>query len=116
MTLFDERERAFENLFVLEEERRFYERVRRNQLFARWAAEQLNLRGVEYRAYIGSLIAGAIRSDPDAVLIDQVRTDLLAGGVPIEIVAVEEALAAAAANAAEQVRTEARSGSLSLTA
>jgi hypothetical protein len=36
VTLFDERERTFENLFAHEEELRFLALARRNQLFARW--------------------------------------------------------------------------------
>jgi hypothetical protein len=43
MTLFDERERAFENLFAHEEGLRFRALARRNHLFARWAAEQIGL-------------------------------------------------------------------------
>jgi hypothetical protein len=110
MTLFNERERAFENLFAVQEDRRFYERAQRNQLFARWAAERMGLRGDEYRTYIGSHIAAAIRSDPNTALIEQVQADLLAGGVEIEVTAIQEALARATAAAVEQVRTEARAG------
>ena len=40
MTIFDERERAFENLFAHEEQLRFLALSRRNQLFARWAASE----------------------------------------------------------------------------
>ncbi len=47
MTMFDERERAFENFFAHEEDLRFFALARRNQLFARWAAEQLGLRGAD---------------------------------------------------------------------
>ena len=54
MTLFDERERAFENLFAHEEELRFRALARRNNLLARWAAEQLDLRRSERHAYIRS--------------------------------------------------------------
>jgi hypothetical protein len=50
MTLFNERERAFENLFAHEEEVRFLAQARRNHLFAQWAAEQLGLRGSEATA------------------------------------------------------------------
>ena len=49
MTMFEDRERAFENLFAHEEELRFLALARRNQLFARWAAEQMGLRGHNYR-------------------------------------------------------------------
>src|SRR3954451_13245743 len=78
MTLFDERERAFENLFVHEEGLRFRALARRNQLFGRWAAEQLGLRGSECQAYVRSFVDGAVRSESDEALIERVRWDLAA--------------------------------------
>ena len=112
MTLFDERERAYENLFAIEEDRRFYERVRRNQLFALWAAELMGLPEWERRAYVRSLEGGALRSEPDSMLLEQVHQDLLAGGVDAPPDALQQALTAAASAAVEQVRTEARTGNL----
>ena len=108
MTLFDERERAFENLFAHEEELRFLALVRRNQLFARWAAEQLRLRGSEYHAYVRSFAESAVRSEPEATLIEHVRMDFLGSGVEASPSTIREALATAAAQAARQVRTETR--------
>ena len=66
MTMFDERERAFENLFVHEEGLRFLALARRNQLFARWAAEQMGLRGPQLNDYIRSFTTSAVRSEPNA--------------------------------------------------
>ena len=80
MTLFDERERAFENLFAHEEELRFLAVARRNELFARWAAEQIGLRGTEYRDYVRSFVETAVQPQSDRDLMDRVRADLLAYG------------------------------------
>ena len=81
MTLFDERERAFENLFAHEEELRFRALARRNDLFARWAAEQLDLRRSERHAYIRSFVDGVVRPQSDEALIARVRADFIAEGV-----------------------------------
>ena len=108
MTLFDERKRAFENLFALEEELRFRALVRRNQLFARWAAEQLGLRGSECRAYIQSFVEGAVRPAADETLLERVRRDLVACDDEVSDERIRAAMVRATAEAVRQVRTEAR--------
>jgi hypothetical protein len=108
MTMFHERERAFENLFAHEEELRFLTLARRNQLFARWAAEQMGLRGLQLQDYIRSFTKCAVRSEAERTLVDRVRSDLIAEGVDTSEQHIEAALSAAATAAARQVRTEAR--------
>ncbi len=108
MTMFDDRERAFENLFAHEEDLRFFALARRNQLFARWAAEQMGLRGSQLQDYIRSFTLCAVRSETERTLVDRVRSDLIAEGVDTSEHRIEAALFAAATAAARQVRTEAR--------
>ena len=108
MTLFDERERAFENLFAHEETLRFRALARRNHLFARWAAEQLGLRGSACQAYVRSFVDGAVRPESDEALIRRVRTDLLACDVEVPDEQIRAAMVRATAEAARQVRTETR--------
>ena len=108
MTMFEDRERAFENLFAHEEELRFLALARRNQLFARWAAEQMGLRGSLLQDYIRSFTKCAVQAEAERTLVDRVRSDLIAEGVDTSEQRIEAALSAAAAAAARQVRTEAR--------
>jgi hypothetical protein len=108
MTIFDERERAFENLFAHEEELRFLALVRRNQLFARWAAEQMGLRGPQLTDYIRSFSTSAVRSEHARALVDRVRAEFIAEGIDTSEHRIEAALSEAAAAAVRQVRTEAR--------
>ena len=108
MTMFDDRERAFENPFAHEEDLRFFALARRNQLFARWAAEQMGLRGSQLKDYIRSFTMCAVRSETERTLVDRVRTDLIAEGVDTSEQRIEAALSAAATAAARQVRTETR--------
>jgi hypothetical protein len=108
MTLFDEREHAFENLFAHEEELRFLALARRNRLFARWAAEQLDLRQSERHAYIRAFVDGVVHSHPEEALIARVRADFVADGVDASEERIRAALAEASAQAARQVRTEVR--------
>ncbi len=109
MTLFDERERAFENLFAHGEELRFRALARRNDLFARWAAEQLGLRRSERHAYIRSFVDGVVRPQSEEALIERVRADFVAEGVDASDERIRAAFAAATMEAARQVRTEVRS-------
>jgi len=106
MTLFDERERAFENLFAHEEEMRFRALVRRNQLFARWAVGELGLGSSEAHAYVRSFVNDAVQPEPATILVSRVRNDFRAKGLDIVDEQIAEALARAGVEAARQVRTE----------
>jgi hypothetical protein len=108
MTLFDERERAFENFFAHEEELRFRVLARRNDLFARWAAEQLELRRSERQAYVRSFVHGVVQPQSDQALIERVRADFIADGIDSSEERIRAALTAAAMQAARQVHGETR--------
>ena len=50
MTSFDDRQRAYEKKFALDEELRFKATARRNKLLGRWAAEKIGLSGIGNRS------------------------------------------------------------------
>jgi hypothetical protein len=52
MSLFNDRERAFEQMFVHDEEARFRALAKRNRLLGQWAASQLGLTGEAADAYV----------------------------------------------------------------
>ena len=105
MTMFDQRERAFENLFAHDEELRFLALARRNHLFACWAAEHLELRASEFRAYVRSFVDGVVRPQSEEALIARVRADFLAERVETSDERIRAALVLASSQAARQVRT-----------
>jgi hypothetical protein len=104
MTLFDERERAFENLYAHDEELRFLAIARRNRLFAEWAAEQIGFRGREYHAYLHSFVDCAVLPNCDGALIARVREDFLASGVDASDERIRVALVQAGARAGRELR------------
>jgi len=108
MTTFDERERAFENLFAHEEELRFLALVRRNQLLARWAAEMIGLRGTEYHTYVHSFVGGAVQGETEEMLFERLRTDFVACGIDTSEESVRTAIAMAAVDARREIQTEMR--------
>ena len=55
MTTFDNREKAFEDMFVHDEDVAFKVRARRTKLLASWAAEQLGLTSDAAAAYVQGL-------------------------------------------------------------
>jgi hypothetical protein len=67
MTIFDERERAFEQMFAHDEEMRFKVLARRNSMVGRWAAEQLGLKAGSADAYIRETVATVLTQDGEEV-------------------------------------------------
>jgi hypothetical protein len=55
MTMFEERERAFETKFALDQELKFKVEARRNKLLGEWAAAKLDLSGSAVGEYIKEL-------------------------------------------------------------
>jgi hypothetical protein len=56
MTTFDERERAYEKKFSMDEEFKFRAEARRNKLLGEWAAAKLGLSGTAVDAYTKSVV------------------------------------------------------------
>ncbi len=112
-TLFEERERAAEALFALDEELRFLALARRNKMLGAWMCERLNLAGREAEEYKSRLVeAGAIPPalgrTADEALVDRLRADLAAGGAEAEADALPGLVARYGAEAARTVREQAR--------
>ena len=71
MTTFDERERAYEKKFSLDQELKFKAEARRNKLVAEWAAAMLSLSGQAVSDYIKADL-----SDPGQGAYLKVKKDL----------------------------------------
>jgi hypothetical protein len=56
MTTFDERERAYEKKFSLDQESKFKAQARRNKLLAEWAAAKLGLSGRAVVDYVKEVV------------------------------------------------------------
>lgn len=82
MSLFEDREQAFENLFVHEEDMRFRAAARRNRKLASWAGDRMGDSPRDAEAYASFIVRlGAFFGD-DGVRA-RILHDLGAAGVPV---------------------------------
>ncbi len=81
MTILDDREHAFENMFVHDEEMKFKAVVRRNKLLGLWAAELLGKSGADATAYAAEVVAADFQRTGHEDVFDKVRADFDANGV-----------------------------------
>lgn len=105
MTLFDEREKAFEAKFHHDQELQFKLNIRRDKLFGMWAAEQLGLSGDAALAYALSVVDAEF-SEPDHDVSHKVLRDFAAKGVTVEERLVHKEMARLAEVAREQITSE----------
>ena len=80
MTTFDDRERAFENIYARDQEMQFKIVARRNRLLGHWAANLMGLTEVEAEAYAKDVIR-------------KILGDLTSAGVECDEGRIREALA-----------------------
>jgi len=73
MTLFEDRERAFEQMFVHDEEARFRALARRNKLLGQWAARQLGLAGTKADAYVRDISESLVDRVVDEGLVEKLE-------------------------------------------
>jgi len=79
MTQFDERERAFENMYARDQELQFKIVARRNRLLGMWAAKKMGLTEAEADAYARDVIR-------------KLLGDLTSAGIDIDDATIRQAL------------------------
>ncbi|WP_174298567.1 DUF1476 domain-containing protein [Sphingomonas bacterium] len=92
MTIFDDRERAFENQYARDEEMAFRVTARRNRLVGHWAALQMRLTPEETDSYCKSVVQAEFEESGDEDVVRKVLGDLMAAGVAIDEGTVRRAL------------------------
>ena len=106
MTTFDDRERAFEQKFVHDEEMHFRALARRNKLLALWAADQLGLSMRDADAYLRQTIETVLMPDGDDRLAAKIGSDLGAVSSEWTELRVRELMAEFMAKAVTDVQLE----------
>lgn len=76
MSMFEERERAFEAKWAHDEEMQFRILAKRNELLGRWAGAELGLTDLAVEEYAAALIALGLKSKDTGALYLKLRSDL----------------------------------------
>lgn len=82
MTMFEDREKAFEAKFRLDQETQFKVNIRRDKLLGLWAAEHLGLSGDAAKAYALAVVDAEF-NEPDHNPSRKVVRDFAAKGVAL---------------------------------
>ncbi len=106
MTIFDERERAFEAMFAHDEEMRFRIMARRNKLLGHWAARLMKLSPVEAESYAKDVVRADFEEAGDEDVLRKLLGDLTAAGVEIDDSAIRLALHDQTAEARRQLERQ----------
>lgn len=104
MMTFDDRGRAFENKYALDEEQRFKALARRNKLVGLWAAEKLGKSGENAESYAKDVVLADFEEAGDEDVIRKIAQDFSAANLNIEPSEIRRQLDHSMAAAAEQVK------------
>ncbi|MEC7289158.1 MAG: DUF1476 domain-containing protein [Pseudomonadota bacterium] len=107
MSSFDDRERAEEAKFAMDEAAEFKVMARRNKLLGLWAAELMDLHGDEAEAYAKSVVLSDLEEPGDDDVFRKVRADLEKAGVDRSDARIKDHMAELLPVAREQVMKEA---------
>jgi len=83
MGKFDDREKAFETKYKMDQEREFKANARRCKLVGLWAAEKMGIEGAEAEAYAKEVVISDFDRPGQDDVIDKVHGDLAARGLDI---------------------------------
>lgn len=92
MTTFDDREKAFEAKYRLDQDMDFKTQMRRDKLVGLWAAGLMGVSGDAAKAYALSVIEAAIEK-PEQDIADKICSDLAAMGVAVAAAEVRTQMA-----------------------
>jgi hypothetical protein len=86
MTTFDDREQAFEQKFVIDQELQFKSMARCNRLLGIWAAEHLGLSGDAAACYAKDMVAAEVAAPGEGVVLLKLSRDLADKGISEELI------------------------------
>ena len=81
MSTFDDRERAEEAHYALDQETQFKVMARRNKLLGLWAADVMGMTGAEAEAYAKAVMRSDLEEPGDEDVFRKVRGDFDARGI-----------------------------------
>ncbi len=107
MTTFNERGKAFENKYALDEEQKFKAMARRNKLLGLWAAEKLGKSGEYADSYAKDVVLADFEEVGDEDVIRKIAHDFESGGLKIDASEIRSQLDSLTVKAVEQIKNSA---------
>ena len=105
MTAFDDREKAFEAKYRLDQEMEFKAKIRRDKLLGLWAAERMGISGDAAKTYALSVVDVEFdATDRDAG--HKITRDFIANGIAMDETAIRHKMAVLLEIAREQIIAE----------
>jgi hypothetical protein len=83
MTTFDEREKAFEKKFAMDQDLKFRSEARRNRLLAEWAAAKLGITGTALDDYVKAVRKADLAEKGDDDVFRKVKKDFADKGIEV---------------------------------
>jgi len=83
MSMFNDREKGFENKFAHDQDLKFKAEAIRNKMIAEWAGEKLGLTGGEIEEYIKSVRRADFEEAGDEDVVRKISSDFAARGVAV---------------------------------
>ncbi|MFN3837849.1 MAG: DUF1476 domain-containing protein [Brevundimonas sp.] len=83
MTTFDDREKAFEAKFALDQEQEFKAIARRNRMLGLWAAEKMGLSAESADQYAAAVVRADFEQPGDEDVFRKVAGDFKASGLSV---------------------------------
>ncbi|MBN9030488.1 MAG: hypothetical protein BGO05_26675 [Rhizobiales bacterium 63-7] len=102
MTSMNDREKAFENKFALDQEMKFKAEARRNKLLGLWAAELLGRTDAD--AYARDVVAADFMEAGDEDVFRKIRSDLDEAGIALSDIDIRSKMAELLAVAIDQIQ------------
>ncbi|MAY63293.1 MAG: hypothetical protein CML29_13885 [Rhizobiales bacterium] len=106
MTSFNDREKAFENMFAHHQELKFKAEARANKLLGLWAAEKMGLSGDEADAYAKTVVIADFEEAGHEDVFRKVRGDFDAKQIAVSDEEIRAKMLETANLAGQQIQAE----------
>ena len=108
MTTFDEREKAYEKKFALDQDLKFRSEARRNKMLAEWAGAKLGITGSALDDYIKEVRKADLAEKGDDDVFRKVKKDFADKGVAVDDAEIRKAMGEFLAKAVHEVEASSK--------
>ena len=105
MTTFDDREKAFESKYALDQEQEFKATARRNKLLGLWAAEKMGLSSESAGQYAAAVVRADFEQPGDEDVFRKVAGDFKGAGLTVSDSELRSKMDELGSVAREQIRS-----------